>query len=355
MKDLVIERRAPGKEKPPTNELGFGRCFSDHMFLFDYDPQRGWHAPRIVPYGPLQIDPAASALHYGQALFEGLKAFRGVDGKVRLFQPQRHAARLVGSAERLCMPNLPAELFMEALLAFMQVEKDWTPAAAGTSLYLRPTMIGTEAFLGVRAATQYCFFLIASPVGAYYQKGISPINLWVEEHYVRAARGGVGAAKTGANYVASLLAADHAKKRGYDQVLWLDAQQHELVEEAGTMNAFVLLDDELVTPPLQGSILPGVTRECVLALGREWGLRVSERQLGMTEILAARERGVLQEIFGCGTAAVIAPVGAIGYRGQHLPIGEGRMGPLARRLYDEITGIQYGKIEDRHGWTVLVD
>jgi len=251
------------------------------------------------------------------------------------------------------------EQTIAALRAFVRQEKDWVPSAPGTALYLRPAIIGTEAFLGVRAATRYTFFIIASPVGAYYSGGIKPLRLWVEQDHIRAARGGLGAAKTGANYVASLLAFEQAKQRGYDQVLWLDAEHRNYLEEVGTMNAWVVINGELITPPLEGSILAGVTRECVLELARSWGVPTSERKLGLDEVLAAAQRGTLQEIFGCGTAAVISPVGELGYRTaqgeQHVVINERKMGPIATRLYKEITGIQFGNTQDPHGWLTAVD
>lgn len=356
---LTITTTATKKDKPQDSALSFGKYFTDHMFQMSYDPQHGWHDPRIGPYQPLSLDPAAAVLHYGQALFEGLKAYRSQDGRVRLFRVDRHAARLHISAERLCVPPVPVEQVAAAVSALVRVEKDWVPSAPGTALYIRPTIIGTEAFLGVRAATRYNFFIIASPVGAYYAGGFKPLRLWVEKDYVRAARGGVGAAKTGANYVASLLASEQARQRGYDQVLWLDAEHRQYLEEVGTMNACVVIADELITPPLEGSILAGVTRECVLTLAKQWGVRTSERKLSLQELIDASRRGTLQEMFGCGTAAVISPVGELGYRDsqgeQHIVINDQKMGPLASRLYQEITGIQYGTLPDRHGWLTDVD
>lgn len=356
---LKIQTTATRKKKPQDDSLNFGKYFTDHMFQMNYDPQHGWHDPRIGPYEALALDPAAAVLHYGQALFEGLKAYRGKDGQVRLFRVDRHAERFARSAERLCVPPVPLEQTIAALRAFVRVEKEWVPSAPGTALYLRPAIIGTEAFLGVRAATCYTFFIIASPVGAYYSGGIKPLRLWVERDHIRAARGGLGAAKTGANYVASLLAFEQAKQRGYDQVLWLDAEHRNYLEEVGTMNACVVIADELITPPLEGSILAGVTRECVLALARKWGVRTSERPLGLDEVLAAAQRGTLQEIFGCGTAAVISPVGELGYRDgqgeQHVVINGRKMGPLATRLYNEITGIQFGTMQDPYGWLTSIE
>ena len=356
---LTITTTAAPKEKPQGNAISFGKYFTDHMFQMSYDPQHGWHDARIGPYQPLSLDPAAAVLHYGQALFEGLKAYRGEDGRVSLFRADRHSDRFRKSAERLCVPPVPVETAVAAIRAFVRQERDWVPSTPGTALYIRPTIIGTEAFLGVRAATRYTFFIIASPVAAYYTNGFKPLRLWVEQEHIRAARGGLGAAKTGANYVASLLAFEQARQRGYDQVLWLDAEQRQFLEEVGTMNACVVIGDELITPPLEGSILAGVTRDCVLTLARKWGVPTSERRISLQEVLAAAQNGTLKEIFGCGTAAVISPVGELGYRDrggdQHIVINDRQTGPLASRLHKEITGIQYGKSPDAHGWLTSVD
>jgi branched-chain amino acid aminotransferase len=326
------------------------------MLVVDYTTQAGWHAPRVRPLGPLGLHPASGVLHYGQAIFEGLKAFRGVDGKVRLFRKDRHYARLNTSAEQLCMPTLPTELLDAGLTALLQVEADWVPSSPGTALYLRPTLVANEPFLGVRPANQYVFFVILSPVGSYFAGGaLTPVKIWVERKHVRAAKGGLGAAKAGANYAASLTAQVEAKKRGYSQVLWLDAAEHRYVEEVGTMNLFALIGDELVTPPLDGSILPGVTRDSVLVLAREWGLKVSERPLSLEELVAAGQKGTLREVFGTGTAAVISPVGELGMEQGQLHINGGEAGPLALKLHETITGIQYGRLPDTHGWLTEVD
>lgn len=349
MIDIAIRKTDQPKPRPWGKELGFGQYFSDHMFLIDWDG-REWHSPRIVPYGPLPLDPAASVLQYAQTVFEGLKALRGQDGKVRLFRPDRHAARLRQSTQRLCMPELPTELLLDAVTQLVRLESDWVPTAPNSALYLRPTMIGTEGFLGVRPSRTYTFYIIASPVGSYYEGGFKPVNIWVEEACVRAAPGGLGAAKTGANYAASLFAAEQAKKYGYAQVLWLDAAEHKYLEEVGTMNLFVQIGDAFITPPIEGSILDGVTRNSILTLLREWGHEVVERPVSIDEIRSAFSEGCLKEVFGCGTGAVIAPVGELRYREHRMVIHDHQPGPVAVRLFDELTGIQRGAIADRHGW-----
>ena len=337
----------------PSGELGFGRHFSDHMFIVEWSTQDEWHDARVVPYGPLLIDPAAAVLHYGQALFDGFKAFRGADGQVRVFRIDRHSARMAEGVARMCMPTIDPERVIEAVRAFVAVERAWIPKAPG-ALYLRPTLIATEPFLGVRPAERYTFFIIGSPVGSYYAEGVAPVKIWVEREHVRAAIGGLGAVKAGANYAASLHAAASAKKRGYAQVLWLDAQEHRYLEEVGTMNVMVHIGDEVVTPPLNGSILAGVTRDAVLTLLRDWGCKAVERPITVDEVTQAHDRGQLHEMFGCGTAAVISPIGELGLGDRTIKVGGGATGPLARRLYDEVTGIQYATRPDPHGWMTLV-
>jgi branched-chain amino acid aminotransferase len=342
-------RRATHPRAMPSGELGFGRHFTDHMFVADWTTPDGWHSPRVVPYGAFSIDPAAAVLHYGQALFDGFKAFRGADDRVRGFRLDRHAGRMAEGCERMCMPMLDPALILDGVHALVSADASWVPKAP-SSLYLRPTLIATEDFLGVRPAERYSFFIIASPVGNYYASGTAPVRLWVERTEVRAARGGLGAVKAGANYAASLHAGALAKRRGYAQVLWLDAQEHRWVEEAGTMNVWIHLGDEIITPPLDGSILAGVTRDSVRTLLSDWGLRPVERRVSIDEIVEAGDRGTLHEMFGCGTAAVISPIGELGFEDRKLMIKGGAIGPLARRLYDEITGVQYGTRPDRHGW-----
>jgi branched-chain amino acid aminotransferase len=344
------------KPRPKDADLSFGKLFTDYMAIVDYDADRGgWFDPRVVPYGPLTLDPAAAVLHYGQELFDGLKAFRGADGKVRIFRLDRHAKRMHDGAARLCMPSIDEALFREAALALVRADHEWVPASANTSLYIRPAMIATEAFLGVRPSKRYIFFVIASPVGGYGGEVFAPSRIWIEDKYVRAAVGGLGAVKSGANYVASLAAAEEAKARGYAQVLWTDATQHRYFEEVGTMNLVVRIGDEFITPPLGGSILSGVTRDSIMTLLRGWGLTVSERPLAIDEVLAAHRNGALREVFGCGTAAVITPVGELGWRGEKIVINGGQAGETARRLYDAVTDIQYGRAPDAHGWMTVVE
>jgi branched-chain amino acid aminotransferase len=344
------------RRKPKSGEtLGFGNHFSDHMFLMDYSQGAGWRDPRIVPYGPLALAPSAMVLHYGQEIFEGLKAYYAKDGAVCLFRPDRNAERLNRSAARMCLPEIAVEDQLAAFRALVRLDREWIPKDEGASLYIRPTMIATEAGLGVRPSAEVLFFIITGPVGAYYARGFDPVRILVEEKYVRAARGGTGEAKTGANYAASLLAAKNAKAQGFDQVLWLDAEHRRYVEEVGTMNIFFVLHGELVTPPLSGSILPGVTRDTVLTLAREWKIPVAERPVEIDEVLSGAADGTLSEAFGSGTAAVISPVGSFAVRKQEIKVNGGRTGELSLRLYREITGIQYGEVEDRHHWIHRVE
>ncbi len=354
--DITVTRTTNPRPRAPETELGFGKYFSDHLFAMDWTADKGWHDARIQPYGPFAIDPAASVLHYGQAMFEGSKAFRGADGVIRMFRPEAHAHRMVTGAPRLCMPCPTEAQLLQAAKALVKTEADWVPKAEGTALYLRPTMIGTEGFLGVRPANKYLYFIIASPVGSYYGgKGLKAVRIWVETAEVRAPRGGLGAVKAGANYAASLHAAMTAKKEGYDQVLWLDSKDHELVEEVGTMNLFAVLKGALVTPPLSDSILPGVTRDSVLTLAKDLGYAVEERPLSMKELRRAHQKGELTEVFGTGTAAVISPVGELAFSGEKLSINEGKPGPVAVKLFETISGIQRGTVADTHGWMVSVD
>ncbi|OGK89193.1 MAG: branched chain amino acid aminotransferase [Candidatus Rokubacteria bacterium GWC2_70_16] len=342
------------RPKPKDSELGFGQIFTDHMFVANFQEEKGWYDPRVEPYAPIPLDPAAAVLHYAQAVFDGLKAFRGVDGKIRLFRPQKHVERLNLSAQRLCIPPLDPELSLASLVTLVGLERDWVPRKVGTSLYIRPTIIASEAFLGVRPAKSYIYFVILSPVGAYYPEGMAPVKIKVEDRYVRASEGGLGGAKTGGNYAASLLASEEAKHGGYTQVLWLDGVHRKYLDEVGTMNFMVKIGNEIITPPLSGTILAGVTRDSSLALMRQWGLTVSERQVSIDEVVGAHRAGTLAEAWGTGTAAVISPVGELTYRGDRMAINGGRVGPVTQRLYDTIVGIQYGQAPDPHGWTVEV-
>jgi branched-chain amino acid aminotransferase len=353
--DIRIERTQHPSRMPPSAELAFGRVFSDHMFRAFHDGQRGWHDAAISPRGPIAFDPAATVLQYGQSVFEGLKAFRLKSGTVALFRPDVHAHRLAQSARRICLPELPAADFLAAAQALVRIDAAFVPSDPDTSLYLRPTLVGTEGFLGVRPSRTAEFFVIASPVGAYWQGGRRPLRIWLETEFVRAARGGSGAAKFGGNYASSLLAAERAKERGFDQVLWTDAATHADVEEIGTMNVFARIGDTVVTPPLDGTILPGATRDCVLVLLRQWGVRVEERHLHTGEIERAARDGSLREMFGTGTAAVVAPIGCLGWGDRELTVGKGEEGELTTRLYETIRGIQSGAVRDEHGWLAVVD
>lgn len=355
MSEPIRITKAPTlKKKPKDSELGFGIIFTDHMFVANFQEEKGWYDPRVEPYAPIPLDPAAAVLHYAQAVFDGLKAFRGVDGKLRLFRPQKHVERLNNSARRMCIPPLDPELALQSIVTVVQTDGEWVPRMLGTSLYIRPTIIASEAFLGVRPARSYVYFVILSPVGAYYPEGMAPVKIRVEERYVRAVEGGLGGAKTGANYAASLMAGEEAKHQGFTQVLWLDGVHRRYIDEVGTMNIMVKIGDEVITPPLTGTVLPGVTRDSVLTLLRDWGLRASERQVGIDEVMAAHRAGTLTEVWGTGTAAVISPVGELAYKGEKMVVNGRKIGPLTQRLYDAIVGIQYGQAPDPHGWTVEV-
>ena len=356
--DIKIVAATPDqlKTKPADeSKLGFGDLTTDHMFLMDYEVSKGWFNPRIEPYGPLMIDPAAMSLHYGQEIFEGLKAYRVAGDNIALFRARENFGRLNRSAERLCMPQVDISQAMEGMKQLILLDKEWIPRSPGTSLYIRPTMIATEPHLGVRPANAYVFFIIIGPVGAYYKEGLNPIKIYVEDFFVRAAIGGTGEAKTAANYAASLLAAEEAKKKGFTQVLWLDAAERKYVEEVGTMNMFFRIDDEVITAPLNGSILPGITRDSVIRIVKEWGLKMTERSLAIDEVIAAAKDGRLQEAFGTGTAAVISPVGQITFKGQDYVVAGGKMGELSQKLYDEIVAIQYGQKPDPYGWVERIE
>ena len=351
---ITITRTQNPKPKPKDGELAFGTEFTDHMFLMDYEEGKGWKDPRVEPYGPISLDPATAVLHYAQSMFEGLKAFRGRDGTVRLFRPQKHVERLNRTAQRLCIPTIDPELVLKSWTTLVGLDREWVPRAVGTSLYIRPTLVASEPFLGVRPARQYLYFVILSPVGAYYPEGINPVKIMVDAKFVRAVPGGLGEAKASANYAASLYPGEEAKHAGFTQVLYLDGVHRKYIEEVGTMNIMLRIGDEVVTPPLAGSILPGVTRDSVLTLLRDWGVCASERQISIDEIVEAAGKGTLKEVFGTGTAAVISPVGELVYKGQRIVVNQGTIGELTHRLYDAIVGIQYGTAPDTHGWTVEV-
>lgn len=350
---LPLAQKGPGILD--ESKLVFGKQFSDRMFIMEYATGRGWHSARIQPYGPFVLDPAAMVFHYAQEIFEGLKAFRREDGSVNLFRPADNVARFNRSARRMCMPEVDEAFFLDALKQLIRLESDWVPRSSGTSLYIRPTMIATEPMLGVRPADQYYCYVILSPVGAYYKGGLAPVKIWISDHYVRASSGGTGEVKTGGNYAASLYAAREAASRGYDQVLWLDAQDKTRVEEVGSMNICFLLDGKLVTSPLHGTILDGITRRSILALAKDMGVAVEERALTVEEIFTGVESGRLSEAFGTGTAVVVSPVGQFTYRDRTVVLGDGKTtGSLTRQLYDNLTGIQYGRLPDKYGWVVPV-
>ncbi|HUC17940.1 MAG TPA: branched-chain amino acid aminotransferase [Acetobacteraceae bacterium] len=351
---LVVRRAEEMRPVPEDATARFGTIFTDHMFLMEYDDGEGWHDPQITPMAKLVLSPATSVLHYGQAIFDGLKGFRAADGEIRLFRPDAHAARLRRSAERLAIPPIPDRWVVESFLRLVDIDRRWVPAGPGTAIYLRPTIIAAESAIGLHTASSYLYFLILSPVGAYYAEGSNPVSILATEEFVRAAPGGLGEAKTPANYAASLLAAEHAIARGFTQVLWLDAIEHRFVEEVGTMNLMARIGEEIITPPLAGTILPGVTRDSALTLMRSWGLTVSERPLAIDTLIAAAKDGTLAEVWGTGTAAVVSPVGEIGWRGERIRVADAQPGAVTRRLYEALTAIQYGLAPDPFGWTVPV-
>ena len=347
---ITITKSDKLKQRPDDSNLGFGSIFTDHMFNMDYNLEKGWHNPRIEPYTSIAMDPATMVLHYGQSIFEGLKAFKAESNIVRLFRPTDNFKRLNISARALCIPEVDEDFIFFALKQLLNIEKNWVPGAKETSLYIRPTIIAMDPFLGVRASNTYRLFIILSPVGAYYKEGFNPVKIWVTKNHVRAVNGGLGNVKTAGNYAASLYAGEEASKNGYTQVLWLDGIEHKYVEEVGSMNIFFVIDDEIITPGLSGSILPGITRDSVILLAKMWDLKLTERKIGINELVDAHESGKLQEIFGSGTAAVISPVGEIKYGEKVLTINNGKVGPMASKFYNAITDIQYGRAEDPFGW-----
>ncbi len=352
--NLTIEKTKNPKAKPDWNNLSFGKIFTDHMFLMDYDEGKGWYDPRIIPYGPFQLDPSSMVLHYGQSIFEGLKAYKTPDGRTLLFRPEANFNRLNISAERLCIPKIDVDFSVEVLKTLIKLEEDWIPKADGTSLYIRPYIFATDPYVGVKASSTYYYNIILSPVGAYYAEGLKPVKIYVEDEYVRAVKGGMGFTKTAGNYAASLLAGEVAKDKGYAQVLWLDGIHKKYIEEVGSMNIFFKFKDELVTPALNGSILAGITRDSIIHMAKNMGLKVSERLLSIEEVFDRHQQGELEEVFGSGTAAVVSPVSELNWSGKIIEIGGGKMGELTSTLYDQLTGIQWGKIADPYGWTVEV-
>lgn len=355
MLDIKIERtNSPKKLPEKDNPLVFGTIFTDHMFIMDYTSGRGWHDARIIPYQPLSLEPSAMVFHYGQEMFEGLKAYKAKDGRLLLFRPDMNAKRTNRTCSRLCMPEIPEENFVQAIKLLVKTDKAWVPTNEGTSLYIRPFIIATSPFLGVRPSYTYKFIIILSPVGPYYPEGLNPVKIWIEDEYVRAVKGGIGEAKAGGNYVASLRAQVKAHEEGYSQVLWLDGVHRKYIEEVGAMNIFFKINGRLITPELNGSILPGVTRDSVICLCRDWGIEVEERKISIDEINTAHENGLLEEVFGTGTAAVISPVGHLRWGKHVMKIMDGGIGELSHKLYNSLTGIQLGDVQDVHNWTAEV-
>ncbi len=355
MLDVKIEKTKNPKKIPAKGEpLGFGHIFTDHMFIMNYTEGKGWHDPRVVPFGDITLSPAAMVLHYGQEMFEGLKAYRGDNGEVYLFRPDMNAKRANNSNDRLCIPRLPEEDFVQAVKTLVNVDRDWVPYEEGTSLYIRPFIISTDPHLGVAPSKTYLFIIILSPSGAYYESGLAPVGIWIEDEYVRAVRGGMGYAKTGGNYAASLAAQVKAHDSGYSQALWLDGVERKYIEEVGSMNIMFKISGKVVTPMLNGSILPGITRDSILHLCRDWGYETEERRISVDELIEAARTGALEEVFGTGTAAVVSPVGKLRYKDEVIDIGGGKIGELTQKLYDELTGIQWGKKADPYGWRVTV-
>ncbi len=356
MLNIRIEKTQNPKPIPgPENPLVFGTIFTDHMFVMDYEEGKGWFDPRVIPYQPLSLEPSCMVFHYGQEMFEGLKAYKAVDGRILLFRPDKNADRANKTNERICIPTIPKEDFIQAVKTVVKVDKAWIPEKEGTSLYIRPFIIATDPFLGVRPSHTYKFIIILSPVGAYYPEGLNPVKIWIEDEYVRAVRGGVGEAKTGANYVASMKAQDKAHESGYSQVLWLDGVERKYIEEVGAMNIFFKINGTVITPKLNGSILPGVTRDSVISLCKLWDVPVEEKRISIDEIFEAYNSGTLEEVFGTGTAAVISPVGELKWEDHIMPVRDGGIGEFSQRFYDTVTGIQLGKVEDKLGWTVEVE
>lgn len=352
--DIKITLTDNPKPKRDEASLGFGKVFTDHMFVMDYKTGKGWHDARVVPYAPIPMDPAAMVLHYAQETFEGMKAYRREDGQIQLFRPEANAARMQRSNRRIAMPEIPVEDFVQAVKAVVKVDEDWVPRAKDASLYIRPMCFATQASVGVSASDSYLFMILLSPSGSYYPEGVNPVKIFVEDEYVRAIRGGTGEAKTGGNYAASLMGQVKAKKLGYSQVMWLDGVHRKYVEEIGTTNVIFKIDGEIITPSLDGTILPGITRDSALKLMRHWGLKVTERQITIDEVVEAYDNGKLEEIFAVGTAAVVSPVGEVFYKGKVMTINDFKNGEITQKVYDTLTGIQWGRVKDEFNWTQLI-
>lgn len=350
-----VELTKNPKQKPDPDSLRFGTVFTDHMFVMDYDPENGWHDGKIVPYGPLALDPATVVFHYGQEMFEGLKAYKTKEGKVQLFRPDMNAKRTNNTNKRMCIPQIDEQMYINAIKELVAVDKDWIPQKPDTALYIRPFIIGTDKFLGVAASNTYKFIIILSPVGPYYESGLAPTRIYVENEFVRSAPGGTGYAKIGGNYAAAMIAEQKAHDMGYDQVLWLDAKEGKYVEEIGTSNAFFKIDGELYTAPLEGTILPGITRDSMITVMKDWGYKVNEVRFTIEDVFKAAEEGRLEEVFATGTAAVISPVGELYWNDRHIVINNNEIGELSQKLYDELYGIQTGEKADTRGWIVPVE
>ena len=343
------------KQKPSDKEdIVFGSIFTDHMFVMDYTEGKGWHNPRIEEYKDFKISPAALVFHYGQSSFEGMKAYKTKDNRTVLFRPQKNIQRQNNSNKRLCIPEIDEDMFLEAVKTLVKVDEDWIPTKKGSSLYIRPFVIATEPSLNVVPSKEFKFFIILSPVGAYYKEGLNPVKIYIEDEYVRAVRGGIGEAKTGGNYAASMLSQEKAHQEGYSQVLWLDGVEHKYIEEVGAMNIFFKIDGKIVTPMLNGSILPGVTRDSVIEVCKDMGIPVEERRISVEELEKAAKKGKLEEVFGSGTAAVISPVGTLKFGKKEYIINNGEIGEVSQKIYDTITGIQTGKVKDKFNWIVEV-
>ena len=348
--EIKIVKTSSPKQKPDSKNLGFGKYFTDHMFIMEYSKEQGWHDARIVPFGKIPLHPASTVLHYGAEIFEGLKAYRKADGSVQLFRPTENVKRLNRSAERMCLPTIPEDDALQAIETLVSVEKDWVPHEYGTSLYIRPFLFGNDENLGVHSVKNAMFVIILSPVGSYYAEGINPVKIMIESEDVRAVRGGTGEAKCGGNYAASSRAGERAEEKGYSQVLWLDGVERKYIEEVGAMNVMFKIGGTIVTPKLVGSILPGITRKSCIELLKAEGYKVEERLLSVDELVSALENGTLEEAWGCGTAAVVSPIGELAYKDKKYTVNGGKIGDVTQHLYDELTGIQWGKKEDTHGW-----
>lgn len=353
MLEITVKKCANLKEKPDFSKLGFGKFFTDHMFVMDYDSKNGWHDARIVPFDYIPIHPASTVLHYGAEIFEGMKAYKTKDG-YQMFRPTENLKRLNNSAERLCLPTIDEELFLKGLTDLINLDYQWIPDYTGTSLYIRPFMFGNDESLGVHAVDRATFVIILSPVGNYYAEGLNPVKISIENQDVRAVRGGTGYAKCGGNYAASLRAGKRAAEKGFSQVLWLDGVEQKYVEEVGSMNVMFKIDGEIVTPMLTGSVLPGITRKSCIEILRNWGYKVTERLVSVDEIVKAAKDGKLEEAWGTGTAAVVSPIGHLFYDGVDYTVSDNKIGELTQKLYDELTGIQWGKREDKYGWVYKV-